>query len=388
MTLSRKHVLCSKYKPSSALKKNGISWIRFVFSGLETDTGSERLFFIELELLNPYLSPDKVVLGFKNRVNISEDDLQYALAGTTAAHNLHAEAIRTPSYVVVRAGCLGSGAKQLCSYHPIKDSGNSFKLLPFNVGTFTFSDEAIVGEISYTESEINAHPEYLCDSGAMSWDLRYAIQHSFSAGFDKSGEAWIPCGARVNFTGSVTVDGSEYRVVPKSSYGYIDINFAKTLPIPYFHISTSNLTSLITGKTLFNSCFTVQGLYNDAVSTSIRLEDSEICINAQNTRVLKSVWKCSQSPQSEDEEKLHWSLSLDTKKWVVDIDVFCNTSQLFVRNIELPEGNRRVMKILSGGTGTGEIRVYRHVGKNLEIIENMHIAGALCEFGQVEEGSL
>ena len=62
----------------------------------------------------------------------------------------------------------------------------------------------------------------------------------------------------------------------------------------------------------------------------------------------------------------------------------CPAKELCVRNIELPEGGRKMMKQLTGGTGTGEIRLYHHVGKNLELIEDAHIANALCEFGQLE----
>jgi len=89
-------------------------------------------------------------------------------------------------------------------------------------------------------------------------------------------------------------------------------------------------------------------------------------------------------PADEEGEKLHWSVSADTKKWVVDIDIMCLTKALFVRNIELPEGGRRIMKQLVGGSGTGEIRLYRHVGKNLELIEEAHAANVLCEYGQLE----
>ncbi|MBR7063744.1 MAG: hypothetical protein IKI31_01105 [Treponema sp.] len=388
MAVSKKNVFCSKFKPSSSLKKTGISLIRYVFSALEVESGAERLFFIELELLNPFLSPDAVVLGFKNRVSISEDDLQYALAGTEAAHNLHSEYIRTPSYVVVRVGALGKSPVQLCKYFSMGDIGNVFRLVPFNSSDCVFSDEKLSGNISYSESDVLEHPEFFSDAGTVTWDLRYEIQHAFGAGFDKNGEAWIPCGGRVSFAGSISLNGNEYRVIPKSSCGYIDINFAKTLPAPYFHISASNLTSLISGKTLFDSCFTVQGLYAENIFSSICLEGSEICINQKSEKILKSMWQCSRSPSSEEDEKLHWSVSLDTKKWVIDIDVFCNASELFVKNIELPEGNRKLMKILTGGNGTGEIRLYRHVGKNLEIIENIHIANALCEFGQIEENTI
>ena len=59
-------------------------------------------------------------------------------------------------------------------------------------------------------------------------------------------------------------------------------------------------------------------------------------------------------------------------------------SLMYVKSVELPEGNRRLLKVLSGGTGTGEIRLYKRIRKNLELIEHAHIASAICEYGQEE----
>ncbi|MBP3709027.1 MAG: hypothetical protein J6I73_01250 [Treponema sp.] len=389
MASSQKIINCSKFKPNNALKKNGIIWNRFVFTGLEVSTGAERLFFIELEMLNASLATENPILGFKTRTKISEEDLQYALAGTKAAHDLQAESIVTPSYVAVRAGAFGRGAKQICNYYSLKNVSGGFKLSPIEAGPCVFSDDRLSGSVSCSSTELIQHPEYLCDEGEVRWDLRYEIQFAFPQKYKEKNEAWIPAGAKTSFAGSISFDGHDYRVVPKSSCGYIDINFMRTLPAPYFHMSSSNLTSRISGKTLFNSCFVVQGLYADRLALVVKLEDIDVTISAKEIRSSsKPLWSCAEMPADEEGDKLHWSVSADTKKWVVDIDVTCYTSQLFVRNIELPEGKRRVMKLLAGGTGVGEVRLYRHVGKNLEIIEDAHIAGALCEFGQAEEGEL
>ena len=90
-------------------------------------------------------------------------------------------------------------------------------------------------------------------------------------------------------------------------------------------------------------------------------------------------------PESGGQENLHWSVSLNNKSYVVDIDIFCPASQMYVKSVELPEGNRNVLKMLCGGTGTGEIRLYKRFGKNLELIEHAKIASALCEYGQLEK---
>lgn len=385
MATSKKIDNCGKFRPNSALKRNGAVWRRFIFKGLEADSGAERMFFVELEMVNPYLSPDEVVLGFKSRSKISEDDLQYALAGTKAAHELRCEPLVTPSYVAVRAGSFGLHAKQLCSYHAVKSVSGGFKLAEIAAGKCIFTDNYIRGEISRTSSEIREHPEYLCDSGCISWNIQYEIKYSFPPGYEKKTDIWVPNGARTDFTGSLTLDGLEYHIIPKTSCGYIDFHAGHSLPLPWIHLSSSALTSLISGKKLFNSCFSVQGLYEERLALYVVLEDNSVLIKAKNDRhSINPVWECTRMPMDEEGERLHWSVSVDTKKWVVDIDIMCLVKELFVRNIELPEGRRKVMKQLAGGTGTGEIRLYRHVGKNLELIEDAHVANALCEYGQFE----
>jgi tocopherol cyclase len=375
----------SRYKPNSILRKNGFVWRRFVFSGTESETGAERLFFVEAELLNPYLSPEEPVLGFKVRPRISEEDLQYALAGTEAAHAIQSESFVVPSYGAVRAGAFGTGSRQFAFYFPAKSIGNDLRLENFTAGSCSFSADHIVGEITYTSEDIREHPEYLCDSGSIKWDLRYEIQYTLPPVYRKKADAWLPSGTRTVFAGTVTLDGREYHVVPKSSCGYIELDCGRTMPAPWFHLSASNLTSLISGKTLFSSCFALSGSFEGTIGAAVRLEDDEVVIKADTgSHAVKPIWECTQMPEDEDGEKLHWAVSTDDKKWVIDIDIMCQTKQLSIRNIECPEGGRKVMKILCGGTGTGEIRLYRHVKKNLELIEDAHVANALCEYGQLE----
>ncbi|MCK9169311.1 MAG: hypothetical protein M0P01_02735 [Treponema sp.] len=385
MVISKKNDSSRKIRLNNALKKSGAIWRRFIFNGSDTETGRECMFFVELEMLNPFLSPDVPVLGFKERKKISEEDLQYALAGTKAAHELPGESFVTPSYIAVRAGTFGQNAKQLCGYYPVKRIKGGFRSENIEVGKCIFTDNFIRGEISCSSSEQCLHPEYFCDSGLINWDLQYEILYSFPAEYTKKTDIWIPFGARTAFAGTVTFDGRRYRIVSKTSSGYIDLHAGHTLPLPWIHMSSSSLTSLISGKTLFNSCFAVHGLYENQLAMAVNLEENSITIKAGGRRQkINPVWECTQMPADEDGEKLHWSVSADTKRWVIDIDVTCPTKELSVRNIELPDGERKVMKHLACGTGTGEIRLYHHVGKNLELIEDAHIANALCEFGQLE----
>ena len=109
-----------KFGINGAKKKVGINCWRFVFNAINTVTGSEQMFYIEFEMLNPWNSQEEVLLGFKPRVKISAEDLQYALAGTDSAKSITTEDIVQPSYCAVRVGTFGVDGKQLCGYYPVK----------------------------------------------------------------------------------------------------------------------------------------------------------------------------------------------------------------------------------------------------------------------------
>lgn len=385
MNISKKCAKIIRYQLAGAQKKAGVNTWRYVFNAVENGTGLERKFFIELSMLNPYLSPSDVVLGFKPRVKVSEDDLQNVLAGTLSAQKLQSESILTPSYVVVRAGVLGSGAKQICDYFPIKQINLDTKNFSVEAGNCVFTEEKLSGRMDFSPSELHDHPEQLCESGIISWELRYEIKDFFDEGYEGKNSSWYATGIRTVFAGNITLDGKEYSIQPRKSCGYMDRFFGKSYPENYIHLSSSNLTSQITGKFLSDSSFSVSGVYDGRVNVMVNLEGLKVSFCASKP---KSAYQCvndfSQMPEVDGSEKLHWTISTNDKNYVVDVDVFCLAKLMYVRSLELPEGERKVLKQLMGGNGTGEIRLYKRIKKNLELIEHAEIQTCLCEFGQLE----
>lgn len=385
MGVSKKNITNYKSLLTGGLKKNGfISW-RYVFNATEKLSGTEKTFFIELEMLNPYLSPSEAVLGFTSRSTINPDDLQYALAGTTSATEMVLEKFVQPSYVAVRFGALGKHAKQICNYEAIQNTKINPHQFSVQVENCTFTEKHLSGFVNHTKSEIFSHPEYLCQDGYAEWNLDFEIIQEFEKGFSNKTNTWIPIGLRANFSGTINYCGEDYNVNPLKSFGYIDKTWGKTLPNPYFHIAASSLSSQISGRTLFDSSFVVHGLYDDRASVLLNFEGNKLSFCAdENKRSYSCLWDCQQFLQN-DEDQLHWSLSATNKTWVVDIDVFCNISELYNKVVELPEGNRKTLSMLTSGSGNGEIKLYKRIKDDLEQIENIRIAKAFCEFGKFEE---
>ena len=391
MAVSSKVLRDSKYGFIANRKKIGINIWRFIFNGIDKVSGTESMFFIELELLNSYIPSPEPVLGFKPRIKITSEDLQYALAGTSSAQNIQSETIVQPSYVVIRVAKLGADSKHVCSYHSIKSLKVSQKPFSMLVGNKLFAEDKLSGFINITEDEYQKHPEYLCDKGYVTWNLNYEIQKDFSSGFKSKTDRWFPFGIRTAFSGTINFNGNDYIVDSKKSYGYMDRYWGKSMPDTWFHISSTDLTSIISGKKLFDSSFSVQGEFNKRISFVGNFEGSDVSFCADSSkRSYSTVWSCIQTPENDDENenKLHWSVSVNSKQWVIDIDLYCRINELNNRLLEMPEGDRKVLNVLYGGTGTGEIKLFKRDRKNLEQIEYAKITKTVCEFGHVEEGEI
>ena len=114
---SKKINSSERYMLKGSLKKNGFDRWRIVTTGFSTVTGEERTFFIEFFAVNPLISPNECILGFKSRMPKSEADLQHALAGTQAAMSSNKETFVQPSFFMVKAGVLGAGGKHINAYY-------------------------------------------------------------------------------------------------------------------------------------------------------------------------------------------------------------------------------------------------------------------------------
>ena len=73
--VAQKNTSNERYMLKGSLRKNGFDRWRLVTSGRDAENGEERVFFIEFYVVNPLLSPDECQLGFKSRVNNSEEEL-------------------------------------------------------------------------------------------------------------------------------------------------------------------------------------------------------------------------------------------------------------------------------------------------------------------------
>jgi len=390
MSVAKKRRQYIKQGFEKANKKMGISFLRFFFNCTSQQTGVETTFFIELESVNAALSPSEVILGFTPRVDNNPEDLQYALTGTKA---IQSEIIKTPSYVVVRVGYLGKNPSQICSYHSMNELKFSRKSFEFLLGNCIFSENRLSGFVNVTEDESCNHPELLTNSGFAKWNLQYEIKKTEFDCYKNKAQNWSPLGLKTIFAGSLIYNDEEFVVNPLKSHGYVEKHYYCDLPETWFHISSSTLTSSISGLALQNSNFVLQGIYGDKVSCVFDIEGRKIVFDTDSLKKSNSsVWNCLQSPleegETEEDAKLHYSVSFNSKEWIIDVDIYCKVVDLYNRQLELACGNRNILNVVQSAFGVGEIKIYKKIKNDLEQIEFIKSEKTVCEFGQKENSEI
>jgi len=386
MSSSKKYSRYDNYLLKGKLRRNGFERWRYIFTGINKSNGEQRTFFIELFYVNPLLSPKEPVLSQKSQLKIKETDLQYALAGTVSAQSVSQEVNLLPSYALVKAGIYGNGGKQLNKFCSSSSLTFVKSEAAIKVDNCTFGRDLICGEVEVNPKDLREHPEMLCSSGMMRWNLHFEKNIEVGPMCNNKTTFWMPGGAKTVFAGIVQIDGQEFSVVPRSSSGYIDKSWGEQMANPLFHLSSANLTSVITGKPLTKSCFAVEGEFEKRLSIFVDIEGHKVALSGNSFfDKYVEIHNWSEMPPDADGEKLHWTVSIHKKRLVIDLDIFCKTSEMFVRDYEVPQGDRKLLKVLGGGTGFGEIKVFKKVGKNLEMLEHANVLDAVCEYGTIDK---
>ena len=108
----------------------------------------------------------------------------------------------------------------------------------------------------------------MTDSGSMSWNMQINKKIPYCVGYGTNWffrvfhffqMYWHAQGVKTEYTGKVTLNGSVYNVMPETCYGYADKNWGSDFTNPWVWLSSCDMTNLITGKRLENSCFELGG---------------------------------------------------------------------------------------------------------------------------------
>ena len=349
--------------------KCGYDWWWHSFTARHEKTGKEQAFFIEYFLCNPQSGRDVPVFGQL------EDNKKNGIK---------------PSYLMVKAGAWGEQAVQLHRFFGWENIEVSFGV-PFSVkADDCFCTETEMrGHVKIEEAE--AHPEWMCQNGEMSWNLRIDKKVAFNVGYG-AGKLfrklqlfemfWHAEGMKTAYEGEVIWNGEKYIVTPETSYGYADKNWGKDFTSPWVWLSSNNLTSKLTGKKLTNSVFDIGGGCPKVGPIALK------------RKLLSAYWhegKCYEFNFSkfwtfcrtkfdcrETDTQIIWHVDQRTWRNRMVTDITCEKKDMLLVNYEAPNGLKLHNKLWNGGNGKGTVKLYR--GKKL--IDEVICENVGCEFGE------
>jgi hypothetical protein len=360
------------------LAKSGYDWWWHNFTGYERGTGEAKSFFIEYFVCNPALGGAEPVLG--------------QLEANKAAGC-------KPSYALVKVGFWGKEARQIHNFYGIDDFSYDQKSLDIRIGDCVLSETAMRGSCSLSREESARHPEYLCDWGSMSWDLSIDKRIAFNVGYGASPffrrinafeMFWHAEGIKTEFSGEVILDGRVYDVLPERSYGYADKNWGADFTSPWLWIGSSNLASLVTGKPLANSAVEIGGGNPKVYGLSLgRKLLGCLCYEGEMHEFnFSKFWSGSRISFefSEGAETNEWKVLASNRKVKMELSLECPKSEMLLINYEAPNGKKLHDRLWNGGTGFGEIKLYRRRRGRWESIDRISVRNAGCEYGEYGAG--
>jgi tocopherol cyclase len=148
------------------LTRRGYDWWWHSLVGVSRQTDERQPFFIEYFVINPALGGAKPVYG-----QLSENQRQGI----------------KPSYALLKAGTWKPGkAVQIHNFYGIDDFSARSEPLLVKIGPYILTETNLNGSVSLSSEDAAAHPEYMSETGELSWDLKADKRLSYSVGFGAS----------------------------------------------------------------------------------------------------------------------------------------------------------------------------------------------------------
>ena len=371
--------------------KKGYDWWWHNFTAVNERTGEERTFFIEYFTCNPALA--------------GENGGDLPVYGQLAENK---EKGFRPSYLMVKCGWWGENAAQLHRFFAWKDvkidHNKEGFLLSAGNGECTACETRLTGLVDISLDEAAAHPEWMCTSGSMKWDIQVEKKIAFNVGYGagslfrrlKAFEMyWHAEGMKSLFSGTIAANGENFTVIPEKSFGYADKNWGADFTSPWVWLSSCDLVSQISGKRLENSVFDIGGgrpkafgiAMNRKLLSDYNYEGKSFEFNFSKFWTLcRTKFDCR-----EESDKIVWYVRQETVKAVMETFVECNKSQMLLVNYEAPDGQKRHNRLWNGGTGSGTVKLYKKhgffcrifgKGSKLSLIDEVEANHVGCEWGE------
>ena len=362
---------------TGSLAQQGYDWWWHSFTARHAMTGEERAFFIEFFTCNPALGGPEALFGL-------------APDGTRDG--------RKPSYLMVKCGTWGAGAKQLHRFFGW-DEVDLGRGVPFYVAAddCICCETDLVGHVRVTPEEAAAHPAWMSDAGEMAFDLRLDKQVAFNVGYGASEpiratEAfqmfWHAEGIKTAYTGEVWLDGQRYVVDPDTCFGYADKNWGSDFTTPWVWLASNDVTSRLTGERLHNTALEIGGGRPKVGHLALdRKLLGELVYEGEPFEFnFSKLWTGSQTHSSCHETATHivWHVEQETFTARLVTDITCPKGEMLLIRYEAPDGQARHNRLWNGGTGTGRVQLFARDGFEGQLVDDLDVGHVGCEYGEYD----
>lgn len=366
-----------RFMLTGGLARQGYDWWWHSFTGRSVRTGEERAFFIEFFLVNPELGGPKPLFGM-------------APDGTRDG--------RKPSYLMVKVGAWGTGAKQLHRFFAW-DEVDLGRGVPFWVAAddCIACETDLVGHVRVTPEDVASHPEWMSDAGEMAFDLHLDKQIAFNVGYGASDPVrfteafqmfWHAEGIKCAYAGDVYLDGEHYLVEPATCYGYADKNWGSDFTSPWVWLASNDITSRLSGKRLHNSALEIGGGRPKIGRFALdrKLLGEMVYEGEPYEFNFSKLWTGSQTAFSchETSTQLVWHVEQETFEARLVTDISCPKDEMLLIHYESPNGQARHTRLWNGGTGTGRVRLFERDGDDWQLVDDLNLAHVGCEYGEYD----
>lgn len=323
------------------------------FTGIHKETKKKRIFFVEYCVVNPELGGKDPIMGDKP--------------------------FQRPSYLMVKAGSWGKDSFQADRYYGIEEMEVAGTFLKITAGECFLSENNIWGRIQGEHS--------------MMWSLRMNKEVAFNIGYSTSKPIreinpfdmyWHAEGMRTNYEGMVTLDGETYEVSPETGCGYADKKWGRDYTCPWFWLYGSQMKSQKTGEILKNSAFAIGG--GNPVVLGIPLHSkpfADVYYEGESREINYSApWTFARMRYSVGtrDGKVLWHMKGVNMSTAIEVKIVCGEDEMLEADYQTPAGERNRHIMINGGTGKGEILLYRRKGRAYTLIDKIYVKDACCEY--------
>lgn len=335
---------------NNPLVSNGYDWWWHSFVGKNRTTGQLQPFFIEYYAINPGLGGATPILG-------------QLPANQTAG--------KKPSYAMIKAGTWAENASlEINNFYGIDALSAEISYMDVQIGPNYANEVELAGSVAMTAANAAAHPEYMSDVGTMSWNLQVDKTLSYSVGYAASEifqslnafqMYWHVPGMKATYSGTVTLNGQVFDVIPETSYGYQDKNWGNDYTNPWIWLNCNNLTSQKTGQKLANTSLDIGG--GNPIAFGISLGKKVLVAFYHEGELFE--WNFTKELQkqtasvTETATSLRWQIEAAdlSNRIVVDFSAPKSRSQLI--DYENPAGKKNHKKLWNTGWASGTIKLYK-----------------------------